>query len=350
MMPYNIEILDSAFNYKSSYQTQDMEYHEDYLIMDNSRCVVHEITAAEGDYIIISGAAKNVGIVTACEDKGNQYEIQFKPVLMMTDVDVHYDREQLKTVSLEAWIAGILNDTFRDNADTMQNITGFSAVPLTETKNVVIELESNIGNLYSIITEALVKYSVVVDFDIDVNKKTLTASIQARNKESPVIEADLPNILSRLFVIKQADKTVNKLSVYNENDETEHTDFYMLEDGSIVTDSTAAGRISPVVFATTYIKHDADDEQTFEEAAYEKAFSSMQAADYNNLIELTMLNDDTMVNPGKMEIGQRAKVIRNGTVYDTVLTGKVIGKTTKLIFGAVRLELTKKLKRRMQGK
>lgn len=348
MMPYNIEILDRDFIYRSSYQTQEIEYHEDYLAMDSSRAVVAKIKAMEGDYIRISGTANHIGIVTACEDKGTKYEIQFKPMLMLTDVDVHYDRETLKTTPLEAWIAGILNDTFRDNPDMLQNITGFSAVSLSETKNVVINLESNIGNLYSIITEALVKYSVVVDFEIDVNKKSLTACIRARNKESPTIEADLPNILSRLFVIRQAEKTVNKMSVYNENDESEYMDFYMLEDGSIVTDSTAAGRISPVVFAAAYITHEADDAQTFAEAAYEKAFSSMQAADYNNLIELTVLNDDDLVCPDLLEIGQRVKIIRSGIMYETVLTGKVVGKTTKLIFGAVRLELTKKIKRRMQ--
>ncbi|MBD5480226.1 MAG: hypothetical protein HDR14_13205 [Lachnospiraceae bacterium] len=348
MRLYNIEILSKDFVYRSSYQTQEVEYHEDYLAMDSSRAVVPKITAMEGDYIIVSGAVNHAGIVTACEDKGTKYEIQFKPILMLTDVDVHYDRTALRTVSLEAWIAGILNDTFRDNTDSLQNITGFTAVPLTETKNAVMELESNIGNLYSIITEALVKYSVVVDFTIDVSKKTLTACIQAKNKESPVIEADLPNILSRLFVIRQAEKTVNKISVYNENDETEHMDFYMLENGNIVTDSTAAGRISPVVFAAVYIAYEDGGNQEFAEAAYEKAFSSMQAADYNNLIELTVLNNDTLVRPETMEIGQRVKIIRNEIMYETVLTGKVVGKTTKLIFGAVRLELTKQLKRRMQ--
>lgn len=45
----------------------------------------------------------------------------------------------------------------------------------------------------------------------------------------------------------------------------------------------------------------------------------------------------------------KAKV-RNKEQYETVLTGKVVGKTTKLIFGAVRLELTKKLKRRIAKK
>ncbi|MEZ3426321.1 MAG: hypothetical protein K1W13_02805 [Lachnospiraceae bacterium] len=349
MIPFNIEILDRNFTYRSSYQAREMEYHEDYLSLDSSRIVVPKIVAMEGDYIRITGAANRVGIVTACEDKGTKYEVQFKPMLILADVEVHYDREALKTISLEEWIANILNSTFRDNADVLQNITGFSAIPLTATKNAVMELESNIGNLYSIITEALIKYNVVMDFEIDISKKALTVGIQARNKEIPVIEADFPNVLNRLFIIRQADEAVNKLSVYNEKDETEHMDFYMLDNGNIVTESTAAGRISPVAFAAVYITHEAGD-KTFAEAAYEKAFSYMHTADYNNLIELTVLNDDVLVCPESLKIGQKVKIIRNNVMYETVLTGKVVGKTTKLIFGAVRLELTKKLKRRIAKK
>lgn len=347
MIPYNIEILDRNFAYRSSCQAQEVEFREDYLSMDTSRAVVPEIMAQEGDYIRISGINNHIGIVAACEDRGTKYEVQFKPMLILTDVDVHYDREMLKTEPLETWIAGLLNNIYRNNADTLQNIAGFSALPLTETHNTVLEMESNIGNLYSIITESLVKYGVIVDFEIDVNKKELLAIIRTKNKGIPVIEADLPNILNRLFIIRQADKTVNKLSVYNENDETEHMDFYMLENGNIVTDSEAAGRINPVIFSAAYIAYETGSSQTFEEAAYEKAFSVMQPAVYNNLIELTVLNDDTLVCPALLDIGQRVRVIRNGTMYETVLTGKVIGKTTKLIFGAVRLELTKKLKRRI---
>ena len=55
-----------------------------------------------------------------------------------------------------------------------------------------------------------------------------------------------------------------------------------------------------------------------------------------------MRADDTMINPLSMEIGQIVSIIHNGVSYDSILTGKEIhGGLVKLIFGTIRLELTK---------
>ena len=320
----------------------------DYLALDNSKADLAKINASEGDYILISGYGTYAGVVTSCEDKGTYYELQFKPMLTISDVYVHYDKSQLANTSLEAWIVGILNDTYKNNADILQNITGFSAVATTTTSNAILDIEENIGNLYEIIKNALIRYSVAVDFTFNFQTKAITATVSARETTQPVIEADLPNILKKSFILKQADRATNKLSVFNALDETEHIEYYLLSDGTIGTNSTAAGRITPVIFSTVYVEHDADDTQTFEEMTYEKAVSSLTPAIYNNLIELTVMNDDSLVNPGQLQIGQKVTIIRNGTQYETVLTGKKIKDNTTLIFGAVRLELTKTLKRRMK--
>ena len=47
-----------------------------------------------------------------------------------------------------------------------------------------------------------------------------------------------------------------------------------------------------------------------------------------------------------MKIGQVVHVIGNGISYETVLTAREIEETTTLIFGFIRLELTKILKGR----
>jgi hypothetical protein len=59
-----------------------------------------------------------------------------------------------------------------------------------------------------------------------------------------------------------------------------------------------------------------------------------------------MMNDDEMIQPASMRIGQTVTVLSNGTEYNSVLTGRQTGETTKLIFGFIRLELTKQIKRR----
>lgn len=65
---------------------------------------------------------------------------------------------------------------------------------------------------------------------------------------------------------------------------------------------------------------------------------------YTNLIELTVKDDDTMINPLDMEIGQVAEIIHDGVVYNSVLSAKEVSDgLVKLIFGTIRLELTKLL-------
>lgn len=345
---YNVEIVSPDFVYQSSYQIGQVEFTEDYLSPDNNKVELPDIRAKQGDYILLTGPADYAGIITSYTETERGYELQFKSLLSLTDIDVHFDKADLKTVSLEEWLAHILNATFRDNEDPLQNVTGFSAVAEPETYKAVIDTETNIGNLYEILKEALLLYGVVVDFVIEVGKKRLTAAVRTRKKESPVIEADLPNILQPAFTIKQADVAANKMVIYNELNEVEHVAFYMLQDGSITADSGAAGRIRPVVSQTIYIAHEETDEESFYDMAYVKAGAGLIKEKHNCLIELTVQKADTLVKPWELEIGQKAKIIHKNTVYDTVLTGKKQGETTTLLFGAVRLELTKILKGRIK--
>lgn len=70
------------------------------------------------------------------------------------------------------------------------------------------------------------------------------------------------------------------------------------------------------------------------------------AAKYVNNIELVVLRDDTMLYPKSMRIGQETNIIHNGTTYRSILTGKeyLSNGMVKLIFGTIRVDLTKKLK------
>ena len=83
---------------------------------------------------------------------------------------------------------------------------------------------------------------------------------------------------------------------------------------------------------------------TFASAAKEAADKQFDTDSINNLIELTVQNDDELVSPKKIAIGQMVNIITNGTSYGSILTGIERGSTTKLIFGNIRLDLTKILK------
>lgn len=350
MRLYNVEIFTRELLYRSSCQVSDVEYEIDYLAITSNKIKIPSILveAMEGDFILLRDATEYyTGIVTSCNMEKGVTEITYKPLMAITDITVHFDRLALKNQTLEEWLADTMYSTFGDSGDILQDIHGFVAVAEPATQKAVLSLEENIGNLHEILKEALLKYNVTVDFDIDVKCRRVIATIQVKNAPPPVIEADLPNIQVQKFTIRQAGQTVNKLTVYNSMDDAESMAFYMLSDGEITTDSTDERRVTPIKGKMVYISH--DDETTFAEAAYEKAFSSLQAPDYNNLIELTVTNEDTLVHPKQISIGQRVKVRKGNKIYSTVLTAKKVSTTTKLVFGAVRLELTKMLKGRFSN-
>ena len=58
-----------------------------------------------------------------------------------------------------------------------------------------------------------------------------------------------------------------------------------------------------------------------------------------------MMNGDTLVRPESLEFGQTVRIISDGVSYTSILTGREKGAFTKLIFGTVRLDLTKILRR-----
>lgn len=84
----------------------------------------------------------------------------------------------------------------------------------------------------------------------------------------------------------------------------------------------------------------------FIEKAHDKAYQTFSKNKYDNLIELEVAVDDDMVNPMKLKVGQVVNIVNEGVSYTSILSGREIEDTTTLIFGTIRLELTKTLKGR----
>lgn len=84
----------------------------------------------------------------------------------------------------------------------------------------------------------------------------------------------------------------------------------------------------------------------FEDKAYTKALQTFSKNKYDNLIELEVAADDEMIKPTALKIGQVVNVISEGNSYTSILSGREIEDTIVLIFGTIRLELTKSLKGR----
>lgn len=84
----------------------------------------------------------------------------------------------------------------------------------------------------------------------------------------------------------------------------------------------------------------------FLEKAHDKAYQTFSKNKYDNLIELEVAEDDDMIKPMQLKVGQIVNIISEGVSYTSILSGREIDTTVTLIFGTIRLELTKTLKGR----
>ena len=159
------------------------------------------------------------------------------------------------------------------------------------------------------------------------------------------IEADLPNIIKKSVTIKQVSADVNKLILFDSTDYAATRTYYLHSD--LGYDTYDRDRITPVVCEMQAVQH--EEGGSFDAAAIRAAHDKFSGLAYSNLIELMMANDDGLVKPEQMEFGQEVEIISDGVAYRSILTGRERGKNTKLVFGTVRLDLTKILRRSGNG-
>lgn len=348
MTLYNVEIFLPDFTYKSSCQTSNAPYSSDYLNIEKNKIELTSINAGKGDYIRIkSPEFYACGIVTGVEPKKSITVITYEPFLRMFDNTVYADRSLLSSTTCESWMANVISGLYVTNEDTLQNIVGLTIEVLSGTESAMLNLDKNIINFYQdAVIPAFINYGIVVSFAIDPQRKSILCTIKKNTETEIVIESELPNIINKKIVIKEAKETLNKITVINQDNEAVSATYYRHIDNSISQDETV-NRIEPVVYDTVYISVSGTD--TFADKAYDKAFNTLTAEEYDNLIELTVIPNDDLVKPYNLQIGQSAAIIYKNVIYRTVLTGvKYESDQIQLVFGAIRLKLTSILKRRLR--
>lgn len=348
MIPYNVEIFTPAFEYRSSAQVEYLKHKFDYLDIEKSGIDLPGILEAErGDWIRITrGEFSAEGIVSEVIGKENSVELEYKPFHKILDIDVYMNPEALTIRTMEQWLADLIRDTYVINEDKLQNISGLEVkVTSGHYGAALADYEEGIHNLFDVSVSAFLSYGIVCEFEMNIQRKKLTLTIGSREMQKRTIEADLPNVLKKTVLVKEASETTNKLVVYNQEDYTQKIIYYRDRSDRITTLDT--NRMVPVVCESVAVKV---GNKTLEEVALSRAENKLKPSRYDNLIELKVQVDDELIQPEKLKIGQQVNVIHNGKNYHTVYTGMEYEKELiTLIFGAVRLELTKTLKRRFRS-
>ena len=352
MRAYSVEIFDRNFAYKDHDNVDEVAYNFDYLSPADSSIEVSMIKAARGDLIRISnGNVDYLGIITETAYKNNdRLDIKYKPFASILNVGVLFDTDlRGGSESLEQVIADYIKAYYVNNTDPEQNIKAIGDIKLTSTttswgfnlKSDKVGMHMCIVNLYdSILTPAFNKYKVAVRAVPDYQTRKINILIGKVARSVMTLESDLSNIISKNVAIRQTSNDVNKLRVYNTSNYSQMRTYFLHPDGTY--DQTNTNRITPVVMEVKGA--DVEEGSSFDKEATSVAAESFGQISYSNLIELYICNDDELIDPAGLEIGQTVNVIHDGVSYASIYSGIEIGTTTKLIFGSIRLDLTKIIK------
>ena len=353
MTPFNIEIYHPDFSLVQYYTVGTVAYSYDYLSIVESKVVLpFNANVKTGDYIYLRGDTNYFGVISAISIDGVERgysEIRYKPFLSLFDEKVVFDTTlQGSATSLEDMLKQYITAYFISNADTSQNIQGLTMTTISTTKPWGFNIKSDVQGLSkavvgfyeTIVKRSMTKYRVGLYAVPDFQNKKITVEIGKKNVNVQTIEADLPNVFERQINVKENELSINKLIVYDSADLTTNRVYYRHPDGSYDTSNT--DRITPVVYEITAVI--VQQGETFADVADQAAAEVFTDATYNNLIEITVANEDELVIPSGFTVGQEVTIISNNTAYTSLFTGMERQETTKLLFGTVRLDLTKILK------
>lgn len=358
MIPYNVDFFNPVdFSLRLHANVDAIEYSYDYLSPDSNEIEMMAGNVVKNDYIYIyRGNEKYFGIVTGISsDTPGLYKIRYDDFLSIFKSEILFDTNLQGTGTLEDTIKSLIERYWVNNSDTVQDVFGLSVATTSSTTGWGFNLKSDTENMHhcivdfydTIIARALEKYGVRILVTPSPQTKKIVLSVGTCESQDKYIEADLSNIISKNVVIKDTDNTINKLVVYNtENYNASSARAYFLHtDGSY--SRTNSDRVTPVKFDITTTAPDKNEEapKTFEQMADAAAEDFFGKIKYNNLIEIEVLSDDPLVKPDEIEIGQTVKVISDDSIYTSMLTGKKIkAASILLIFGSIRLDLTKRRK------
>lgn len=355
--PYLVEFYDESLNLIHHDQIEYEEFTNkfDYLsLVENNISVSYSEQVQKRCFVRVkNNLYDDLFVVTSVDTaEDGMMTVYFKSLIALLDISINFDTRTQGNASLEGEIANVIRTRYIKNSDSYNNIPCLNNPTTTSTTstwgfNLKADVEGGryiaLNSYYeTIIPKALSKYRIVVNFIPDYATRKINITVGTISTAPKIIESELSNILAKNIIIRESSSDVNKLIVYDGASAAispSKITYYLHPDGTFDTSNT--NRISPVI---EVVKNVETKDSTLAAEAAAEALDVFGGIQYNNLIELTVLNDDEMVDPADLIIGQLVSVKYQGVNYDSILTGYERNSTTKLIFGTIRIELSKIIK------
>lgn len=199
------------------------------------------------------------------------YEYTIKYITNIFDQEIILEDENLiKSTGIEDFIANAINKNFIQNTDTFVNKTYLQIIVKTHTKKQtsVTNVENNIYNLHTWMTNCTQNYDIVYSFSIVNKKLQITIESKSLNKELIDVNAQPIANYSEVFETDVVSKAVVLTS-------TDTYTLYLLNDRTTTTDMTNKNRAEGKT-VTVYTENYEDAAQT--------ALDQMKANSYNHNI------------------------------------------------------------------
>lgn len=364
MSQCSVDFFDTKLNfiYHDDIDTPGIDM--DYLTPESSQIEVSQTNDIPVRSLVrIEGHDNFVGVVDDVNRGEGVTTISVKPFSMMFDQPVLFDCNWQygggsSPKPLEQTIADLIATYWLNSSDSSQNMP-LDIHTTSTTTNWTFGLvgdrsdddEATSANNHQCIVEfydtilqnALTRYRVAIESEFDFAQMKIKVSIGVPI-ETQMIEADMEDVKVIEFTIGKLQSDLNKLEIWNEDNYTEKTYYYLHTDGTYDTNGTI-DRITPVKTDVIAVQPERDSNNTITKAfsvvAKEQADQTFGDIQWRNYIELDVGNENSF-DAINMRIGQLVNILHLGKTYETILTGKKLGDVITLVFGTIRVDLTKK--------
>lgn len=267
------------------------------------------------------------------EDGQALYEYTIKYITNLFDQNIILENENLiKTTGVEDFIADAITNNFISNEDTFVNISYLQLNVKTHTKKQtsVTNVENNIYNLHTWITNCTQNYDIVYSFSIVNKKLVMTIEVKETDKELIDVNAQPISNYREVFETDVVSKVTVLYDKINDEDQKGQYTLYLLNDRTTTTDKNNTNRADgkvETVYTTNY------------EDANQKALDTMKANAYNH--NITFAYYDRFIAVGT-PIAIKTK---ESLIFDTYISAVKItqSKFVEYTCGNIRINFIDKL-------
>ena len=271
------------FSVKDIVEIADYEINIDEETNSNTLIkVLKKTTAKSRDIVAIKKNNEVVywGIVDNIQNTDGQalYEYTLKYITNLFNQNVVLeDEEVIKTVGIERFIGNAIKNNFINNTDTFVNLNYLQLNVKTTTKKqtTVSNVQNNIYNLHTWMTNCTQLYDVVYSFTILNKKLVISIEIKEMAKELVDVNAQAISNYTEVFETDVVSKVVVLYNKVNNEDQKGQYILYLLNDRTTTIDMNDENRADGKT-ATVYTANYEDAQQT--------ALDQMKANAYNHNI------------------------------------------------------------------